>query len=194
MCAWASPVDNLTPVCVLQHPGEASQAKGTVTLLRLSLARCQVHVGELFEPAALGLGTLAHWALLYPGPGLRVADTAPPDPPAVQGLLVLDGTWRKTQRMLSRNPWLAGLPRVSLAQVAPSAYRIRRARQAHQLSTLEATCLALGRIEAAPQRYTAVLRGLDGFVAAMARRMPQRTALTEPEPATDFFTCAGLPE
>lgn len=193
LCAWVCAVDNPTPVCVLQHPQEAGHAKGTVTLLQLSLARCEVHVGEVFDPAALGLGHWQHWALLYPpGPGpagLPAADTQAP-----RGLLVLDGTWRKTHRMLCRNPWLAGLPRLGLNTAQPSAYRIRQARHAHQLSTLEATAWALGQIEGAPGRYTGLLQGLDGFVAAVARRLPQRAARTAPEPATAVLTCGGLPE
>ena len=64
------PVDNPLPVLVLQHPQEAAQAKGSLPLLRLSLARCRVEVGEAF-PAE----SLARWlapegggrsVLLYP--------------------------------------------------------------------------------------------------------------------------------
>lgn len=193
VCAWACATDNPTPVCVLQHPEEAGHAKGTVTLLRLSLARCEVHVGEVFDPAALGLGPLQHWALLYP-PGTAKANGPEPVTQAPRGLLVLDGTWRKTHRMLCCNPWLANLPRLGLNTAQPSVYRIRQARRAHQLSTLEATAWALGQIEGAPGRYTGLLQGLDGFVAAVARRQPQRRACTEPEPATALLTCGGLPE
>ncbi len=198
VCAWVSFVDNPTAVCVLQHPDEEGHAKGTVPLLRLGLARCEVHVGEVFAPDELGLGRLGDWALLYPAERADVGQQRPspawPMPNPLRGLLVLDGTWRKTLRLLCSNPWLAALPRLALDPTPPSAYRIRQARHAHQLSTLEATCHALGQIEGAPQRYAGLLRGQRGFVAEVARRMPQRTASTEPEPATDDFSCGGLPE
>lgn len=199
MCAWATTVDNPTTVCVLQHPDEVGHAKGTLTLLQLSLSNCRVHVGEAFEPEVLGAPwpeAQAHWALLYPpepGPGKGAAGVWPATHP-LRGLVVLDGTWRKTLRLLRRNPWLAALPRLGLDLARPSAYRIRRARHGHQLSTLEATAHALGQIEAAPQRYEALLQGLEGFVAAAAQRRPQRMAFTDPEPATVDLTCGGLPE
>ncbi|MBP6336091.1 MAG: DTW domain-containing protein [Vitreoscilla sp.] len=195
VCVWACPVDNTVPVLFLQHPSEVGHAKGTVDLLRLSLARCQVHVGEVVQPDDLKLGNLSTVALLYPdatgGSGL-VAEPAISS--SLSRLLVLDGTWRKTHRMLCSNPWLAALPRVSLSPATVSAYRVRRARHVHQLSTLEATCLAMGQLEGEASRYAGLLQGMEGFVAAIASRMPQRTAATEPEPATLDLTLPGLPE
>jgi DTW domain-containing protein YfiP len=188
-------VDNAIPVLVLQHPGEVTHAKGTVRLLALSLSRCSVQVGEVFHPDELGLEALSDVALLYPvspGQGGSVAGPAMSRMPSC--LLVLDGSWRKTHRMLCQNPWLAALARVGLPHATVSAYRIRQARHHHQLSTLEATCLALGQIEGDGQRYGGLLQGMEGFVSAIARRMPQRTACTEPEPATLDLTLPGLPE
>ncbi len=82
VCAFARPTAQRTEVLVLQHPQEQRQAKNSVTLLRLSLARCEVVVGERFEPAALQ--ALLHrpgrtaW-LLYPDvsatPSPNVANT-----------------------------------------------------------------------------------------------------------------------
>ena len=53
LCALARPTTHRTEVLVLQHPQEQRQAKNSVALLRLSLAHCEVVVGERFEPAAL---------------------------------------------------------------------------------------------------------------------------------------------
>ena len=53
-------------------------------------------------------------------------------------MVVLDGTWRKSRKMLHLSPWLQGLPRLSLEGALPSAYLIRRAHKPGQLSTLEA--------------------------------------------------------
>eukprot|EP01136_Pigoraptor_vietnamica_P001488 Opistho-1_new@28195 len=53
LCALVRPTDHHTEVLVLQHPQEQRQAKNSVALLRLSLAHCEVVVGERFEPAAL---------------------------------------------------------------------------------------------------------------------------------------------
>jgi DTW domain-containing protein YfiP len=177
VCAFVARVRNEVDVLVLQHPDEVDQAKGTVRLLSLGLARCRVVVGEAFDPAALLAlldGDVAGSALLYPPdtPG------GTPTPPATAGprrLVVLDGTWRKSRRMLHANPLLQALPRWSLAPEAPSRYApLRKAGLASQLSTLEATCAALRDIESAPARYEPLLATLDRFVAERVRLVETR--------------------
>ncbi|HTN64654.1 MAG TPA: DTW domain-containing protein, partial [Burkholderiaceae bacterium] len=53
ICDWITPLVNQVEVLILQHPQEASQAKGSARLLHLSLARSQLHTGEIFAPAVL---------------------------------------------------------------------------------------------------------------------------------------------
>ena len=65
LCAWVRPVDNEIELLLLQHPMEQHEAKGTARLLRLSLARCEMWVGEQFDAAALASATQGA-ALLYP--------------------------------------------------------------------------------------------------------------------------------
>jgi DTW domain-containing protein YfiP len=110
--------------------------------------------------------------LLYPAtPG----DAAPPllDPivaaqPERLRLVVLDATWRKSRKMLYVNPELQRLPRLALHDVPPSAYRIRKAHAAHQLSTLEAAALALAQLEGDADAYRPLLQAFDGFVQQQA--------------------------
>jgi DTW domain-containing protein YfiP len=146
VCPLVTPVRNEVQVLVLQHPGEAGEAKNSARLLRLGLARCRVVVGETFEPEqllALLDGDVSTTALLYPSETVAgVAHIAPAARP--ERLVVLDGTWRKSLRMLHANPLLQSLPRWTLLPSAPPRYgALRRARIATQLSTLEATCAAL---------------------------------------------------
>jgi DTW domain-containing protein YfiP len=49
LCALVCPTAHRTEVLVLQHPQELRQAKNSVALLRLSLAHCEVVVGERFS-------------------------------------------------------------------------------------------------------------------------------------------------
>ena len=173
VCALVVPVRNRVEVLVLQHPDEAREAKNSARLLRLSLARCRVVVGEAFEPdelrSLLG-GDVSGATLLYP------ADTetgigAAARPARPERLVVLDGTWRKSLKMLHANPLLQALPRWPLAPQLPSRYgALRKARLAIQLSTLEAACAALGDIESAPARYAPLLAAFDRFVADRAAR------------------------
>ncbi len=178
LCACVRAVDNEVEVLVLQHPQEQGQAKGTATLLTLSLRRCQLRVGEQFEPGLLqqlldapsAEGQPMQALLLYPGATPTEAATALP--PSRLRLVVLDGSWRKSRKMLALNPALRALPRLSLVQPPPSRYAVRRAESAEQRSTLEATVLALQQLEARPQRYDTLWEGLDHFMAQLSSRMP----------------------
>lgn len=175
LCALARPTAHHTEVLVLQHPQEQRQAKNSVALLRLSLAHCEVVVGERFTPAALQ-------ALLHrPGRDTRLlypdvpAAPAPPAQAMTAGmslrLVVIDATWRKSLRMLLEHPALAALPRLSLDAPAPTRYRaIRAARRADQVSTLEATVQALAMLEGPSFEAAPLLDAFGGFVAGVAAR------------------------
>ena len=149
LCRWIQPVDNRLPLLVLQHPHESDQAKGSVRLLRLSLRDCHCEVGERFEPAALAAWLGESALLLYPGantdapPATRAA---PPPPQAPRRLVLLDGTWRKTRKLLHLNPLLQTLPRYALRDPPERLYATRKAQRPEQRSTLEAACLALGQV------------------------------------------------
>jgi DTW domain-containing protein len=176
LCALAHPTAHRTEVLVLQHPQEQRQAKNSVALLRLSLAQCEVVVGERFAPAALQ-------ALLQrPGRDTRLLYPdvpAAPAPPASGStstglplrLVVLDATWRKSLRMLLEHPALAALPRLSLDAPAPTLYRaIRTARRVDQVSTLEATVQALAMLEGPGFDAAPLLGAFERFVAGVAVR------------------------
>ena len=171
LCEWIRPVSNRVELLLLQHPLEQQHAKGTARLLHLSLARSRLLVGEVFD-AALVAPPDCRTLLLYPG----AEESAPElllDPAiscAALRLIVLDATWRKSRKMIHLNPWLQDLPRYSLPDPPPSRYLIRRAQQTHQLSTLEASLLAIGRIEGDVERYEPLLQGFDGFVQAQQRQ------------------------
>ena len=81
---------------------------------------------------------------------------------------MLDGTWRKSLKMLHLNPALQALPRLALQAQAPSRYLIRKAHHPDQLSTLEASCLALAQLEQAPDRYAPLLTAFSAFVGEQA--------------------------
>ncbi len=198
-CALAAPVApaaHQAEVLILQHPLEAGHAKGTARLLHLCLPRSRMEVGEAFEPAALHDWLTAPWpgaAAAPPGAGPHAVLLYPPSPPdpalplaappplpehwragdaGALRLVVLDGTWRKSRKMLYANPLLQALPRLPLPPDLPAARygRIRRAHAPHQLSTLEATCAALAFAEGDAARYAPVLDALESFMDRQAER------------------------
>jgi len=163
ICDLVLPLANRIELLILQHPLEEQQAKGTARLLHLCLARSTLRVGERFDPAELA-PLLDGAVLLYPQ---EPADPGPPLPAAPQRLIVLDGTWRKSRKMLALNPLLQGLPRLSWAAPPPSRYAVRRAQRPQQLSTLEAAALALGQLEGRPEAFAALQQVFDGLMARL---------------------------
>jgi DTW domain-containing protein len=178
LCRWVTPVDNQVEVLILQHPLEVGQAKGSVPLLHRSLAHSTLCTGERFDDTLLAgwLGDIGkgHGAsvLLYPDDpdGLNTVDNLAVPWPATlpRRLVVLDGTWRKSRKLLHLNPALQRLPRLALVQPPPSQYSIRKAHQPDQLSTLEATCHALAQLEQAPERYAPLLAAFGAFIDQFA--------------------------
>jgi DTW domain-containing protein len=177
ICPWITPVHTRVSLLILQHPMETSNAKGSARLLQLSVAGASLVEGETFNSAMLNrmlysLGRIP--VLLYPD---TPADSALgiPAPPALDPavlrapdsirLVVLDGTWRKSRKMLYQNPLLQSLPRLPLTGMPPSHYLIRKAHAPDQLSTLEAACHALSQIEGNDAAVRPLLASFDRFVA-----------------------------
>ena len=180
ICQWVRPTDHVVEVWVLQHPMEEHHAKGSARLLHLSLPHSRLQVGEAFTAPVWPVDG-KHTLLLYPdtpldtAPDLRAPPLLPAEllqHPSQLRLVVLDGTWRKSRKMLYQSPPLQQLPRLALRGMPPSHYRIRKAHLPDQLSTLEATCAALAQLEGGEQeggdRFGPLLAAFDGFVAQQA--------------------------
>ena len=179
ICQWITPTAHAVEVVLLQHPLETHNAKGSARLLHLSLSHSKLLTGEVFNPQELQalLAGPRQAILLYP----ETPDLPAPPPlsgehlrnPSQLRLIVLDGTWRKSRKMLHLNPVLQGIPRLPLSHLAASRYLIRKAHRPDQLSTLEATCAALTHLEAyvnggskdTARRFFPLLSAFDGFVA-----------------------------
>jgi DTW domain-containing protein len=173
-------------VLILQHPMEVSNVKGSARLLHLSLAQSQIVEGEVFAATALQALLTAQQKqpiLLYPESaqddalGVATPPVLRPDAlrdPAQLRLVVLDGTWRKSRKMLYLNPLLQQLPRLALRDMPASHYVVRKAHLPDQLSTLEATCAALAQLERNAPRYAPLLSAFDGFVAQQMAYRPNR--------------------
>lgn len=177
ICHWIVSITPLLEIVILQHPLELTQVKGSAGLLQLSLVNCQTHVGELFDENALNEILYASGkipVLLYPefNQSDRHKLIAPPIlsgdvfvSPENCRLIVIDGTWRKSRKMLYVNRLLQTLPRLSLSEMPVSHYLIRKAHREDQLSTLEASCYALMRLENNTEKYAPLLAAFDGFIS-----------------------------
>lgn len=151
LCAYVQPQACPIPVWVLQHPSEAGHAKSTVPLLRLALPELTVKIAEQCAPPKM-LSEGSYW-LLYPdASAVAIEDLAVTANTSVasqiKGLIVLDGTWRKTRRLLYINPWLAELPRLSFSHAPAGQYTIRKGPGGQSLSTLESVTYVLQHVSA----------------------------------------------
>ncbi|WP_084657332.1 tRNA-uridine aminocarboxypropyltransferase [Hydrogenovibrio kuenenii] len=172
LCSVLPELDNQVEVFFLQHPLETKHIKGTAWLTHASLKNTRFEVGEQFPKATLDdiLRSNKRTFLLYPATQEEDVTTYQAESfPNEFSLpdcrvLILDGTWKKTKKMLFLNPALAKLPRIVINPDLPSNYKIRKQKNAQSLSTLEATMLLLEQLERT-DKYQALLKVMDALIA-----------------------------
>ncbi|NIE74323.1 DTW domain-containing protein [Pantoea sp. Ap-967] len=175
LCPLIPTLVSRTRVVLLQHASEASHALNTARLAALGLVNAELRIGEVFEGLADLLATPGYRpALLFPGEQAKVlaAYGKTDDTPLL--LIVPDGTWRKARKLLYLNPLLQALPRVTLADVAPSRYRLRKAPEPGAVSTIEAVVQALNVLEQ-PLNFDGLLRPFEALIEGQIRAMGDET-------------------
>ena len=135
-------------IVIVRHHWEAFKSTGTARVAALALSNLRIvdFVPENPDPTRRAIAELEDACLLYPGGTAAERVTTPP-----KTLLLLDGTWRQTAKMLRRLPETAKLPRISLA-AAPAAEardRLRESPHVAARSTLESIADALFALESA---------------------------------------------
>ena len=187
--ASAQPIDNRIFVLILQHPREKKEALATAAITRAMLSRAELAVGLSWPNLSQALGRRVdakRWAVLYLGSsrparlglgreviGLDRRGEAATDQEAmlkgIDGVVVLDGTWKEAKTLWWRNPWLLKLRRLVLNPQRQSRYgRIRREPRREALSTLEATALLLRHLDGGPEVAAALLGALDRLLAEVS--------------------------
>jgi len=145
ICAEVPRVQTKTQVVVVRHEREGWKSTGTARVAMLALESGRLV--DYSEDGAACDGVLrelaAGAALLFPETGIAPAPLA--EPPS--RLIVLDGTWRQTRRMVKRLPSLAAVPRLVLPEKAEAPLRLRESADPLGRSTLEAIADALEVIE-----------------------------------------------
>jgi DTW domain-containing protein YfiP len=153
-CRHVTQLDTQTRIVLLQHPRERDVPIGTARMASLCLPNAELHVGVDWRGSATLARVLADpsrpAALLYPGPSAIDVVANPPETPVT--LIVVDGTWSQTRKILRDNPELAALPGYAFTPPAPSEYRIRKEPHESCVSTIEALVHVLGALEGDPER------------------------------------------
>jgi DTW domain-containing protein len=180
-------IDNRLFVLILQHPQERREPLATAAAAVALLRRAKLVAGLSWPNLERALGASAdprRWGVLYLGSARPKAlgaageiivvgrDGKPAADPApilkrLDGVVLLDGSWKEAKTLWWRNPWLLKLNRLVVNPPAPARIgRLRREPRREALSTLEAAALVLRHLEAGPGAADALLAALDGLMEA----------------------------
>ena len=197
VCAVLRPVETRVFMLILQHPQEQDVALGTAQIAHLQLVNSRLCIGLSWPSLKAILGAevdMKRWGVLYLGAvrqgqptgeeiavvgrgGEAVAD-ADAILAALDGIILLDGSWAQAKALWWRNPWLLKARRLVLAPRTPSRYgKLRHEPRRDSLSTLEAAALCLARLEGEPALCDRLLEPFDVLLAAYkASRAPAASA------------------
>ena len=180
---------------VLQHPQERRETLATATATVAALRRAKLVAGLSWPNLSRVLGRRTdpkRWGVLYLGSARPAAlgqgretagreiilmgrdGTALADPDAIlrglEGIVLIDGSWKEAKTLWWRNPWLLKLRRLVLNPQQPSRYgRVRREPRREALSTLEAAALLLKHLDGGTEAEAALLAALDQVLAGQPR-------------------------
>jgi DTW domain-containing protein YfiP len=142
ICAELGRSANCTEIVFVRHHWEAHKSTGTARIAALVLERSRiVELGYDSRVCDAELAVLENSWLLYPG-GTQAIPAEHP-----QRLMVIDGTWAQSRRMLRRLPALQRLQRYSLPALPCSTRVLRQSPRAGAYSTIQAVAAALALIE-----------------------------------------------
>ena len=185
-------------VLILQHPQEQDAILGSAQILVASLPKAKLVVGLSWPNFAAALGEEGadprRWAVLFPERAGESEPRAgevvprrggPIDPRALEGVVVLDGTWSKAKTLWWRNAWLLKLGRLTLKPSKPSIYGSLRAEpKPTYVSTLESVAAALTLCGEPPEIEVGLQRVFRTLVQRVrdADLIPARRHARRPRP------------
>jgi DTW domain-containing protein len=142
-----APLKTKLHVLILQHPQEPDKELGSARIAHLALENSTMKVGLSWPNLSKALGRPAihgNWGVLYLGGKSESSDRRGLPGVALEGIVVLDGTWAQAKTMWWRNPWLLKLKRLVLNPSRRSLYgRLRKEPRRECLSTIESVAEAL---------------------------------------------------
>ena len=201
ICDAITPIENRISLLILQHPQEQDRALGTARVTALQLKNTVLKIGLSWPSLSKALGRSiadpSRWAVLYLGSARlgdldtksdivainrkgEIEDNQRGILKAIEGVVVLDGTWSQAKALWWRNAWLLKCQRVILGPARPSRYgKLRREPRAEGLSTIEAAGMLLSALEKRPE----ISETLDAtFERMLTKYREARTSLPELAP------------
>ena len=200
VCAAIAPIATRAQLVILQHPQEQDHALGTGFLAHRQFANSRLVIGLSWPSLAAVLARptadARRWGVLYLGP-VKLVPLKPPAGPrrllsvvgpdgvpvadqdhilaALDGVLLLDGSWSQAKALWWRNPWMLKLRRLVLAPPRPALYgALRKEPRADSVSTIEAAAWCLAALEGDEAMVGRALAPLVSLLERHGRRPATR--------------------
>jgi DTW domain-containing protein YfiP len=211
ICDSVTAIDSRISLLILQHPQEQDRALGTAHLAALHFKGAVVKIGLSWPSLAKALGRPvadpSRWVVLYLGSAkagdldtdaevvalTRKGELAANQRAilsAIEGVVVLDGTWSQAKALWWRNPWMLKCQRVILNPRQPSRYgALRREPRRDGLSTIEAAGMLIAALERRPEIAAVLNASFDRMLARfleVQRSMPELAPRPKARPKRDF--------
>src|SRR5712672_1304214 len=209
ICDSITPIDSKISLLILQHPQEQDRALGTARLTALHFGSAVLKIGLSWPSLAKALGRPVHdpsrWAVLYLGSakvseldtdaeivaidrkgGIEEGQRAILK--AIEGIVLLDGTWSQAKALWWRNAWMLKCQRIILGPAKPSLYgKLRREPRRDGLSTIEAAAMLLAGIEKRPDIAETLHRSFERMLAKYREAQSVLPELApKPKPKRDY--------
>jgi DTW domain-containing protein len=211
ICNSVTPIDNRIALLILQHPQEQDRALGTARLTIQHFRDATLRVGLSWPSLSKALGRPvadpSRWAILYLGSAKvsdldtdadivaltrkgELAERQRAIIDALEGVILLDGTWSQAKALWWRNPWMLKCQRLILGPRRPSRYgALRREPRRDGLSTIEAAGMVLARLEKRPDIEAALIGSFERMLARYREVQgtnPELTPRPKLRPKRDF--------
>jgi DTW domain-containing protein len=211
ICESVTPVESRISLLILQHPQEQDRALGTARLAALHFKDAVAKIGLSWPSLAKALGRPVadplRWAVLYLGSAKasdldtdadivaltrkgELADNQRAILSAIEGVVLLDGTWSQAKALWWRNPWMLKCQRVILNPKQPSRYgTLRREPRADGLSTIEAAGMLIAALERRPEIAATLNASFERMLVRfreVQRTMPELAPKPKGRPKRDF--------
>ena len=170
MSTLIKPIHSPLRVLILQHPQEPKEPLSSASILAQTLASLgtqpvTIKTGLSWPNLKKALGDQdvipSRWVVFYlgshapskqgPRPQAAINWIKPPQAlhrDDIDGLVLIDGTWKQAKTLWWRNAWLLKLKRAALSPAGPSLYGLHRKEPRPEcLSTFESAVLALKLME-----------------------------------------------
>jgi DTW domain-containing protein YfiP len=149
VCQWIPELFTPLKIIVLQDSKEAKHAKNTVSLLCLGLpsVQCISIQDQNAVSDVLSQLDVRHWRLVFPcDDAIAIESISDSIKPHIEGIILLDATWRKAKKIYFTEPRLQIFDTVCFSAPPVGQYTIRKSPNDVALSTLEACAYAVEQL------------------------------------------------